>query len=133
MAISKKNKSRIRINDNEYLWWVFEEQDQTEFDGFQVKVVCSNQTHFLKYGLQQPESNRKVVLALRDYTKLVHLSSPPKFENGNGIITKSGIYRMLKWCKNNDRQIQYALHGHNNDLAKKEKLLLLKELQKKLA
>lgn len=132
MAISKKNKNRVNFNGKEYLWWVFDEHDQTEFDGVQIKIVCSNQTHFLKYGLQQRETNRKVVLALRDYTKLVHLSAPPKFENEDGIITKSGIIRLIKWCKNETHQIEYALDGKKNDLTYGEKELLLEELQEKI-
>ena len=130
MEISKKNKSKVSVDGKEYLWWVFDEQDQTEFDGIQFKAVCSDQTHFLKYGLQQPESNRKVVLALRDYAKSVHLSSPPKFENEVGIITKSGISRLIKWCKEEEHQIQYALDGNNNELTEVEKQALLRELQK---
>ena len=96
MAISKKNKNRTYVDGKEYLWWVFDEHDQTAFDGLQIKAICSDQTHFIKYGLQQDEYDRKVVLALKDYSKLVHLFSPPKFESNNGIITKSGINRMIR-------------------------------------
>ncbi|WP_419870361.1 hypothetical protein [Chryseobacterium sp. CT-SW4] len=130
MAISKKNKSRISVDGKEYIWWVFTEYDQTEFDGIQVKAVCVDQTHFIKYGLQQKENNSKVVLALKNYNKLVHLSSPPKFENDEGIITKIGINRMIKWCKQNVHEIQYALDRNKNDLTEPEKQLLLKDLQK---
>ncbi len=130
MAISKKNKNRTYVDGKEYLWWVFDEHDQTAFDGLQIKAVCFDQTHFIKYGLQQEEDNRKVVLALKDYTKLVHLSSSPKFESSDGIITKSGINRMIKWCKQDIHQIQYALDGNNNNLAEEEKQLLLTEIQK---
>ncbi|WP_175623067.1 hypothetical protein [Chryseobacterium schmidteae] len=130
MAISKKNKSRTFVDGKEYLWWVFDEYDQTEFDGIQIKAVCSDQTHFIKYGLQQKEYHGKLVLALKDYTKLVHLSSPPRFENNEGIITKIGINRMIKWCKQDEHQIQYALDGNKNDLTEVEQQFLLKELQK---
>ncbi len=129
MAINKRNKNRAIVDDKEYLWWVFDEYDQTEFDGIQIKAVCSDQTHFFKYGLEQIEDNRSVVLALRDYTKLVHLTCP-KFENEDGIITKSGITRLIKWCKNKKHQILYALDKKNNDLNAQEKQSLLKELQK---
>ncbi|MCS3531618.1 hypothetical protein [Chryseobacterium sp. JUb7] len=130
MAINKKNKNRTSVDSKEYLWSVFDEYDQTEFDGIQIKAICSDQTHFIKYGLQQEENNRKLVLALRDYAKLVHLSSPPKFENSEGIITKTGIVRMIKWCKQDMHQIEYALDGDNNNLTEAEKQLLLEELQK---
>jgi hypothetical protein len=128
MAINKKNKNRAIVDDKEYLWWVFDEVDQTEFDGIQIKAVCSDQTHFFKYGLQQVENDRIVVLALRDYTKLVQLSCP-KFENREGIITKSGIDRLIKWCKNKKHNILYAKDGKNNNLNPKEKQSLLRELQ----
>ena len=80
--------------------------------------------------MEQNEDHRKVVLALKHYTKLVHLSSPPKFESNNGIITKSGINKMIKWCKQDIHQIQYALDGNNNKLTEEEKQLLLKVIQK---
>lgn len=130
MAISRKNKNRVTVGGKEYLWWVFDEYDQTTFDGIQIKAVCSDQTHFIKYGLQQEEDDRKLVLALKDYTQLVFLSSPPKFEDSKGIITKSGIIRMIEWCKQDIHQIQYALNGNNNNLNETEKQVLLKEIQK---
>ncbi|MFP7658082.1 hypothetical protein [Chryseobacterium proteolyticum] len=130
MAISKKNKSKVSVDGKEYLWWVFDEYDQTEFDGIQIKAVSSDQTHFIKYGLQQSLNNSKLVLALKNYTKLVHLSLPPKFENNEGVITKTGINRMIKWCKKDVHHIEYALDGSRNDLTEAEKQLLLKELQK---
>jgi len=129
MAISTKNRNRVLVDGKEYLWWVFDEFDQTEFDGIQIKAVCSDQTHFFKYGLQQQENGRKLVLALSNYTKLVHLSSPPKFENDEGIITRSGVVRMIKWCKKENHQIQYALDRMNNNLTIEQKKSLLTELQ----
>jgi hypothetical protein len=129
MAISKKRKNRVDVEGKEYLWWVFDKTDQTEFDGIQVKAVNSDQSMFLKYGLQQLESDRKIVISLRDYAKLVHISSPPKFENEDGIITKSGIARLVNWCKRENHIIQYALDGMNNNLDEKSQKLILKELQ----
>ncbi len=128
MAINKKNKNRAIVDGKEYLWWVFDEVDQTEFDGIQVKIVSSDQTHFLKYGLQETDEKRKVVLALRDYAKLVHLSAP-KFENDDGIITRSGIVRIVKWCKTEEHKILYAVDQGNNNLNTNEQLALLKRLQ----
>ncbi|WP_160137885.1 hypothetical protein [Chryseobacterium sp. c4a] len=130
MAISKKNKSKVTVNGKEYLWWVFDEYDQTTFDGIQIKAVCSDQTHFIKYGLQQEEDDRKLALILKDYTKLVLLSSPPKFEDNKGIITKSGIIRMIEWCKQDIDEVQYALDGNENDFNEAEKQMILKEIHK---
>jgi hypothetical protein len=132
MAISKKNKNRVLVNGTEYLWWVFDEYDQTEFDGIQIKIVCADQTHFIKYGLQQFPDDRKVVLALENYTKLVHLSSPPVFENKEGIITKSGVQRLIKWCKAKNHTIGYAVDNGNFKLSDQEKHAILKELQEKI-
>lgn len=132
MAISKKNKSKVTVDGKEYLWWVFDEYDQTTFDGIQIKAVCSDQTHFIKYGLQQEEDDRKLALILKDYTKLVHLSSPPKFEDNKGIITKSGIIWMIEWCKQDIHEVQYALDGNEKDFNEAEKQLILKEIHKKI-
>ncbi len=65
MGISKKGKRKIIINSKTYLWWVFNECDQTEFDGVQVKIVPENQIGYLKYGLEQNEK-RFLVLGLRN-------------------------------------------------------------------
>lgn len=82
--------------------------------------------------MQQQETDRKLVIALNNYSKLVHLSSPPRFENDEGIITKSGIIRMIKWCKSGDHQIQYALDEMNNDLTTEQKKSLLNELLERI-
>lgn len=118
------------MDGKEYLWWVFDEYDQTEFDGIQIKAVCADQTHFIKYGLQQKDEDRRLVIALKNYIKLIHLSPPPKFENDQGIITKSGINRMIKWCKQDGHLIQYARDGNNFNLNVAEKQLLFNDLQK---
>lgn len=128
MAVSKKNKNRAVVDGKEYLWWVFNEYDQTAFDGIQIKVVCADQSHFLKYGLQQSDAYRKVILSLSDYSKMVQLSSTPKFENEDGIITKSGINRLIKWCKNEEHQIEYALDKGNNQLTAEQRQAVFKEI-----
>ncbi|MDN4028616.1 hypothetical protein [Chryseobacterium gambrini] len=133
MAISKKNKNRISVDGKEYLWWIFDEYDQTEFDGIQIKAVCADQTHFIKYGLQQKDEDRRLVIALKNYAKLIHLSSPPKFENDQGIITKSGINRMIKWCKQDGHLVQYARDGNNFNLNDKEKQVLVTEIIKMIS
>jgi hypothetical protein len=132
MSISSKNKRRVSVGNKEYLWWVFDEYDQTEFDGIQVKAVCSDQTHFIKYGLQQEPDDRKLVLAWENYNRLVHLSSPPVFEDNEGIISTAGIKEMIRWCKKERHQIQYSCDGNKNDLTETEQQLLLKEIQEKL-
>lgn len=132
MAISSKNKRRVSVDNKEYLWWVFDEYDQTEFDGIQVKAVCSDQTHFIKYGLQQEPDDRKLVLAWENYNRLVHLSSPSVFEDNKGIISTTGIKEMIQWCKKEGHHVQYSCDGNKNDLTEKEQQLLLKEIQEKL-
>ena len=132
MAISKKRKNTLKLDNQEFLWWVFDETDQTEFDGLQLKIVCSDQSFFIKYGLQQFDNKRKLVIALRDYKKLIHLASPPKFEDANGIITNSGIKKLIKWCKKSNHNIQYSLDNGNNQLNKEQQDSLLVELQSKI-
>lgn len=58
--------------------------------------------------------------------KLVDLSCP-KFENQEGIITKSRIIKLIEWCKKQKQEITYALNGHNNKLSNNEKYIILKE------
>ncbi|MCJ8155382.1 hypothetical protein MKJ01_16575 [Chryseobacterium sp. SSA4.19] len=132
MAIRSKNKRRVSVDNKEYLWWVFDEYDQTEFDGIQIKAICSDQTHFIKYGLQQEPDDRKLVLAWENYTKLVHLSSPPVFEDNEGIISMAGIKEMIQLSKKERHRIQYSCNGNKNDLTEPEQQLLLKEIQEKL-
>ncbi|HRB70827.1 MAG TPA: hypothetical protein PK776_03175 [Flavobacterium sp.] len=130
MALNKKNKRSTSVDGKEYLWRVIHEYGLTIFDGLQIKAVCTDQTHFITYGLQQKDEDRKLALGLKDNRKMIYLSSPPKFENSDGIITKTGINRMLKWCKQEEHHIQNAWDGNNNILMEAERQLLLKELQK---
>lgn len=50
----------------------------------------------------------------------------------NGI-TKSGINRMIKWCKQDRHLIQYALDGNNFNLNDEEKQALVKEIIKMIS
>lgn len=79
MAISKKGKRKITIDSKEYFWWIFNEYDQTEFDGIQIKIVDENQSGYLKYGLEQNNDERYLVFALRENEYKVHTYCP-KFE-----------------------------------------------------
>lgn len=83
--------------------------------------------------MQQKDEDRRLVIALKNYAKLIHLSPPPKFENDQGIITKSGINRMIKWCKQDGHLIQYARDGNNFNLNDEEKQALVKEILKMIS
>ena len=128
MAINKKNKNRAYIDGKEYIWWVFDEYDQSTFDGIQVKAVCSDQSHMIYYGLEQSEVNRKVAIALKNYTKLVHLGNPPRFESEAGILTRSGVVRMIQWCRRDGHNILYAVDGWRNDLTEEQKTEIFNEI-----
>jgi len=113
MAISKKGKRKITIDSKKYLWWVFDEYDQTAFDGIQIKIVDENQIGYFKYGLQQIDKERKVVISLRDEKCLIHVVCP-KFEDENGIIKPSGIERLIKWCLDKkENKYRKLIHGYN--------------------
>ncbi|KQM36469.1 hypothetical protein ASE55_03935 [Chryseobacterium sp. Leaf201] len=58
--------------------------------------------------MQQEPDDRKLVLAWENYTKLVHLSSPPVFEDNEGIISTAGIKEMIQWCKKKDTR--FSIH-----------------------
>ena len=98
MAISKKGKRRLSYNGKQYLWWVFEEYDQTEFDGIQIKIIDEDQTVILQYGIEQPEGERYLKVALAKDIGAVHLRCP-KFEDENGAISPSGIHKMFEWVQ----------------------------------
>ena len=80
MAISKKGRRKITVDSKKYVWQVFDEYDQTAFDGIQIKIVDENQIGYFKYGLQQIEEKRKIVISLRDEKYLIHVMCP-KFED----------------------------------------------------
>ena len=115
MAISRKGKRKIIIADRPFLWWVFDEFDQTEFDGIQVKIVAEDQSLYLKYGLQQQDNSRYVVLALKNHTAKIHLLCP-KFEDGDGIISSSGIKRLVAWSKIGPSEINHReiVHAYSS-------------------
>ncbi len=96
MAISKKGKRKITVNSENYLWWIFNENDQTEFDGVQIKIVAENQSGYFKYGLEQIDEQRYISIGLNQNKFKVHILCP-KFENDDGIITPSGIGNLIRW------------------------------------
>ncbi len=128
MAVSKKNKNRANVGNKEYLWWVYDETDQTAFDGVQVKIVCSDQSHTLHYGLQQFDVDRAVILSLKVGVKWIVLACP-KIENTDGIITRSGIVRLVNWCKNKEHNIFNGFARKENIFEAEQKQVLLEEIQ----
>lgn len=118
MGISKKGKRRIVIDGRAYLWWVFHEIDQTSFDGDQIKLVAEDQSHAILYGLQQWGESRSIVISLRNDGGIISLDCPV-FEDENGIITPSGIRKLIEWCKirpdeNHIRTIVHAYEPRNS-------------------
>jgi len=113
VAISKKGKRRIKVLNKDFLYWFFNEMDQTEFDGNQIKIVAENQVGYFKYGLEQNLEKRYVVISLRNEKLKIHIQCP-KFEDENGIIKPSGIERLIKWCleKSTDKN-RILVHGYN--------------------
>lgn len=117
MGISKKGKRKIVIDRRAYLWWVFNEVDQTSFDGDQIKLVAEDQSHAILYGLQQWGESRRIVISLRNDGGIISLDCPV-FEDPNGIITPSGIRKLIEWCKvkpdeNHTRAIVHAYEPRN--------------------
>jgi len=108
MAISTKGKRKVLIGNRLYLWWVFDEVDQTEFDGIQVKIVAEDQSIYLKYGLEQGDEDRYMVLSFNNDLGRVHVKCP-KFESDEGIISSSGIKELITWP--NDLKDEYIVHS----------------------
>lgn len=136
MAISKKGKRRIVVNSRAYLWWIFEEQDQTAFDGTQIKIVAEDQSMSLKYGLQQRDEERFIVLSLHHDAGLINVLCP-KFENNSGIITPSGINELITWSslspgEKNIRKITHAWDRKNGILNEQQAKLVYKEILEKM-
>lgn len=98
MGITKKGKRKIVIDGRTYFWWGYNEQDQTAFDGAQIKLVAEDQSHMISYGLEQYDGERFVMIDLRHERGGICLNCP-KFENTDGIITPSGIRKLVEWCK----------------------------------
>lgn len=109
MAISTKGKRKITVNEKKYFWWIFDEFDQTEFDGLQIKIISENQNGYIKYGLQQfDNNNRYVSIGLKNHKYKIHTLSP-KFEDENGIIKPSNIEKLIKWSlSENEKTISHC-------------------------
>lgn len=114
MTISKKGKRRITVGTKKYLWWIFDEVDQTEFDGIQVKIIAEDQSLYIKYGLQQASENRFIVLSMARTSDKIQLYCP-KFENDSGIVSPRGVAEMILWCSKppTEKDIRSIRHGYS--------------------
>ena len=97
MAINKKGKRKIVVNSKTYLWWFFNEYDQTTFDGKQIRIIAEDQTVCLGYGLEQKDNKRIIRFVFNRERGIIHIECP-KFENDLGIMTPSGISELIKWA-----------------------------------
>jgi hypothetical protein len=95
MAISEKGKRRITVNERVYLWHVFDEYDQSYFDGVQVTVSTTDRELFIRYGLQQPDARRSAVIS-RGRAGPVRRPCP-RFEGEDGVLTPQGVRALIEW------------------------------------
>jgi phosphorylcholine metabolism protein LicD len=95
MAINKKRKRTIIINQRTYLWWGFWEFDQTRFNQDQIKIVSEDQKISFHYGLNQVCHERHLYVALRNSPSIV--LKCPQFENDARVISSGGINSIVIW------------------------------------
>lgn len=123
MAISKKTKRVVLINSQKFFWWVFNEWDQTEFDGIQTKIIPENQKFYIKYGIEQDNHDRYIVISLRENKSKIHLYCP-KFESENQVLTNKGIKNIIEWCSkalnNSDKKMVQHAYKSNEGIIKFE-------------
>ncbi len=129
MAISKKGKRKISVNSRQYLWWVYDEYSQADFNGNQIEIVAVNQAGYFKYGLEQEAEKRYVVITLRHQAYKVHVKCP-QFEDDNGIIKPSGIARLIKWCfmesTDDNQELVHAYSAQTGIIPEADRLKTLK-------
>lgn len=99
MAINSKGKRKLILNNQKYYWYVLEDWGRTEFDGVQIRIIPSNQSFTISFGINQVEENRFLSIHLQKDGSHLRLYCP-KFENENDIITNHGIKNIILWCKN---------------------------------
>ena len=96
MAIGAKGKRRVSVQERVYVWRVFDEFDQSWFDGAQVTVAAMDQTLLIRYGLQQPSDRRKAVVSRGRGAKPVRTPCP-RFEGHDGMLTPRGVRALIEW------------------------------------
>ncbi|WP_343636633.1 hypothetical protein [Fluviicola sp.] len=110
MGISKKGKRKIVVGGKTYFWWVYNEYNESRFDGDRLQLVAEDQSHSIIYGLQQEDDKRLAAINLRHSQGSVCIECP-KFENEQGIITPAGIRKLVEWCKaGTSSKIEFANH-----------------------
>ncbi len=98
MAISKKGRRKITINEKVYFWKGYDEYNQSLFDGKQISIVSENQQLFIKYGLFQEDKNRFLFIDQTSGNGGVMLFCP-QFENIDNFISPGGVSRLIQWIE----------------------------------
>ncbi|MBQ0152796.1 MAG: hypothetical protein KBS61_07885, partial [Chryseobacterium sp.] len=65
MAINSKGKRKLILNNQKYYWYVLEDWGRTEFDGVQIRIIPSNQSFRISFGINQVEENRFLSIHLQ--------------------------------------------------------------------
>ncbi|MCA5005249.1 hypothetical protein [Sphingobacterium bovistauri] len=99
MAINSKGKRKLLLDNQKYYWYVLDEWGRTEFDGVQIRIIPSNQSFQISYGINQIENRRFLSIHLQKDGAHLRFYCP-KFENENNIMTNHGIKNILLWCRN---------------------------------
>lgn len=124
MAINSSRKRKVTLNNQKYFWFILDKWGQTEFDGIQLRIIPSNQSFYLSYGIGQAEEKR--FLSLRFQKNGTHLRLYcPKFENENDIVTNLNIKHIILWCRNTIENKTYQivpnLYSTSKDLQSDER------------
>jgi len=103
MTISAKQRRRLEVDGEVYLWWVTESIED-DFVGTSVLSVSSLDRRFLvRYGLLQPDSSHYVVVLGARFQGLPDSAGPwrrflsPQF--GSSVtVTPKDVAALIRWC-----------------------------------
>lgn len=103
MAVSAKNRRRIKVAGTSYLWWVTPDPEDDFLGSSMVTVASDDRGLFVRYGLGQPDTSRYVVVLGPSFRGLPGLGGPwrrfrcPRFEDDAGVTPKH-VAELIAWC-----------------------------------
>ena len=122
MAVSKKGKRKITVNERTWFWWVGEADPECNSASTTVLTVISADSRFgIRFYLGQPSDKRFLIVLGPDFDGLPDAGGPwirircPEWQSGPAI-TPVTVRKVIEWCTSSQREcIRVDCYGNVDD------------------
>jgi hypothetical protein len=107
MAIRKKHRRKLTLNNRQFVWYVSDDYDSADMV---LHVVSEDKKFIVNYHLEQPDSHRFLIVLGKEFPGFSDAGGRwirvkcPKWEV-DSIVTPSAVRHLIEWCLFEEREL----------------------------